>query len=603
MVIMVKAGYLKINLFKGELFSIQSFCLNSAKNVLCVLRKHSQYFKIEIWNLSFVPFVEKVIYENDLDLSLIESISFGPNDRLFGCSLRGILYEIDIDQGKLNQTVRLTNGPAWCLAFNWDKSLAAIGADNGISLISFANGLSDHVEKAIKNDRTLSLTFMGDKDGLVAAGSVGMIKIFDHNTLSCVGVLKIQKEAIVWSLLVLKSWVIVSGDSKGNLNFFDGRNHVLINRIASHEADILCLCKDDYDQSKIYASGVDPVISAFKLEKNDHGIATFKFHIQNHDVHCLMSHRGWLFSGGVDSHLHISNRNNRIAHCPEFSNHIQIQNEFILFQYLKHLEVWKIVSNEPSSLVPIKYIEIRSKHVIIKSGFTSTWIAYSNYDKLKVLKIEDQSLHKVPLILEPFEGMITEIKFLGAHYLIISLSTSIYILHLNKNGVLIENRFKYKKPLHIIEVCSKYLAACFRDSSFIIYNTSDWTPVVNLKLDSLPIFVRFDTKDQLFAGSSKRSVIKYNLESAKMDQIECGHFDYHLPLKGICFFENDWIIYDQSKFYYFNSEKFVKSSEMFEKILKLDYNTNSKKLIVIESTYESMIKNLPSALIKKKFGV
>jgi U3 small nucleolar RNA-associated protein 4 len=59
----------------------------------------------------------------------------------------------------------------------------------------------------------------------------------------------------VWALLVTSDGTIVSGDSEGAVQFWDGSNGTLLTRLQRHAADVLALAEW---RGSVWAAGVDP---------------------------------------------------------------------------------------------------------------------------------------------------------------------------------------------------------------------------------------------------------------------------------------------------------------------------------------------------------
>lgn len=62
----------------------------------------------------------------------------------------------------------------------------------------------------------------------------------------------------VWALLVTGDGTIVSGDSEGAVQFWDGSNGTLLTRLQRHAADVLALAEW---RGSVWAAGVDPRVS------------------------------------------------------------------------------------------------------------------------------------------------------------------------------------------------------------------------------------------------------------------------------------------------------------------------------------------------------
>jgi U3 small nucleolar RNA-associated protein 4 len=67
----------------------------------------------------------------------------------------------------------------------------------------------------------------------------------------------------IWSVLVLQDGTIVSGDSLGQVTFWDGRFGTMVAKFNPHGVDVLALEKSA-DGEFVFATGVDPRISMFK---------------------------------------------------------------------------------------------------------------------------------------------------------------------------------------------------------------------------------------------------------------------------------------------------------------------------------------------------
>lgn len=66
----------------------------------------------------------------------------------------------------------------------------------------------------------------------------------------------------IWTLAVLPDGTIVSGDSDGATQFWEGRYGTLINRFQQHSGDVLSIsCAPD--GRTIFSSGVDPRVSVW----------------------------------------------------------------------------------------------------------------------------------------------------------------------------------------------------------------------------------------------------------------------------------------------------------------------------------------------------
>ena len=77
----------------------------------------------------------------------------------------------------------------------------------------------------------------------------------------------------IWSLAVLSDSTIVSGDSRGHVQVWDGETGVLMVTLHQHTADILALAVSP-DESQIFASGVDCRVTCIRRVANAPGTST-----------------------------------------------------------------------------------------------------------------------------------------------------------------------------------------------------------------------------------------------------------------------------------------------------------------------------------------
>lgn len=208
--------------------------------------------------------------------------------RLFSIGYSTAVTEWDLGAGKSARHSAGNYAEIWCMAAQpkahlLKRSGGAVGdqdqeeesqiqnlavgcADGAIVLLSTADG--DLQFKRIlarsskKQSRVLSLTFQ-NRHTIIAGHADSTIRIYDMRTGQQVRNMTLgagpkggPKETLVWSVKCLLDGTIVSGDSTGTLCFWDGKNHALMQRIKSHEADILDVAVSADGQS-VFSGGMD----------------------------------------------------------------------------------------------------------------------------------------------------------------------------------------------------------------------------------------------------------------------------------------------------------------------------------------------------------
>jgi len=218
--------------------------------------------------------------------------------RLFGISLRGFLFEVDL---QLLRVVRLCDtfgGTAWSLAACPRSPLLAVGCEDGAVRL-FRYGASDDAGEGeaarpalefaralpTSGSRVLSLAFHPHPQQplLFAGGSDGAVRCLEEETgrvrLRMLGdVLRGSVTTSIWCIAALPDSTVVTGDSRGQVQVWDGAAGVLMDSFRQHTADVLALAvayggeAEDgtgEEDTKIFAAGVDGKVIC--IQKSNQG--------------------------------------------------------------------------------------------------------------------------------------------------------------------------------------------------------------------------------------------------------------------------------------------------------------------------------------------
>ena len=251
--------------------------------------------------------------------------------RLFSIGYSAVLTEWNLELGRPARHAA-ANSEIWCIAAQplWktpkqdrdDRALpepdgvykgqhiAAGCADGSVVLFSTADGelsfLRTMTRPSKKGARALSITFQSqEKRHIVIAGHAdSTIRVFDIRNGSIMRNMSLgasgpggKKELLVWAVRTLPDGTIVSGDSSGELKFWHRENFSLVQRVKSHEADVLDIVTSP-EGKRIMSCGVDRRTCVYQLdnplsnsgEKQPRRWKTLMHsRIHSHDVKCMTS--------------------------------------------------------------------------------------------------------------------------------------------------------------------------------------------------------------------------------------------------------------------------------------------------------------------------
>ena len=271
---------------------------------------------IEIWNPSCGSWFQETTLRGGKDRS-IEGLAWtqDPDEedeqgqtrpgklRLFSIGYSTYVTEWDLAAGKPSRHSDGNYGEVWCLAAqprlfstkdgikggnkadDGSQVLATqdlgIGcADGAVVLLSTDDGdlrfkrlLSS---RSVKKARVLSIVFR-NRSIVVTGCADSTIRILDarngqviRNLSLGAGPLAGPRETLVWSVKCLSNGDIVSGDSTGEIRFWDGKTWSLLQRLKSHRADILSL-EASADGQTLISGGMDRRTTLYKRTGGEKG--------------------------------------------------------------------------------------------------------------------------------------------------------------------------------------------------------------------------------------------------------------------------------------------------------------------------------------------
>ena len=151
----------------------------------------------------------------------------------------------------------------------------------------------------VKNDLEGTYLYAGVSDGTIRTyiysggqSKSGVWKAGNRMTVETQGR---QTNTRIWSLKLLKDWTLVSADSLGNVQFWDGKSGALEQTFkqTNENADVLDLAIS-MDECKVFASGVDSKVVCFErppetsLYNNRRWVRSHAHRPHTHDVRSLV---------------------------------------------------------------------------------------------------------------------------------------------------------------------------------------------------------------------------------------------------------------------------------------------------------------------------
>eukprot|EP00040_Diaphanoeca_grandis_P029238 m.170849 g.170849 ORF g.170849 m.170849 type:complete len:782 (-) comp31622_c1_seq1:25-2370(-) len=266
---------------------------------------------IEIWNISSGWHMERVIPGGE-DISVEQVIWHG--NRLFTAGLHSMITEWNVSKLRVETIVDSFGGSVWCIAMNKEGTKIAAGCEDGsIKILDMTDDTLVFVKSFDRQEgRILSVDWHADGETIVSGASDSTIRLWNVETGKCKLRITVQtakkQQALVWSVKILENMTIVSGDSLGKTQIWDGKFGTLLQSFVEHEADVLVTAVSS-DSKHIFSSGVDNrLIQLTKLDdtpiKQGEWVLSARHRDHTHDVRALaLSPRGAVVTGGLDTNL------------------------------------------------------------------------------------------------------------------------------------------------------------------------------------------------------------------------------------------------------------------------------------------------------------
>lgn len=281
--------------------------------------------------------VDGLAWIHDLDETDDKGYTTYGKLRLFSIGYSNAITEWDLITGLPIRQSSGSHSDVWCLSAQpeWTKSerqhaqskcventgdrggqnLAAGCADGSIILYSTADdtlNFKKYISRSFKKKaRTLCLAWQ-NRNIVVGGFSDSAIRVYDARNGNLVRNLSLAggprgapKETLVWALECLPDGTIVSGDSNGEVCFWDKYNYGQLQRIKGHQADVLCLAAGDKGRS-VFSGGMDRRTAVYGLNDSRRWSKTAHRRFHEHDAKTMAQFENSKFSlvmsGGPDAY-------------------------------------------------------------------------------------------------------------------------------------------------------------------------------------------------------------------------------------------------------------------------------------------------------------
>lgn len=318
---------------------------------------------IEIWNVSpgSVGWHCELVIPGKKDAA-ISCLLWCPSNvsvrgRLFSAGLDGFISEWDLSTLQPKEVLKSYGGSVWHMALeplcvlvkNGALAIASRSASIGQTNTGSADSDSDNDENigsdseeaglgeprvavacddgcvrlfTVKDDermvykhslprvqgRILTTAWSADATRVFSGGSDGCIRCWDARQFREVyritvglGGVGSGSNLCIWSLITLRDGTIVSGDSTGSTQFWDGKQGTLLQAHTTHRADVLALAASPSHRS-IFAAGADGQVVQYQLVTESSVLAD-ACGTSSVDMGIGLGDR-WLFVGSKRTHSH-----------------------------------------------------------------------------------------------------------------------------------------------------------------------------------------------------------------------------------------------------------------------------------------------------------
>ncbi|XP_038126152.1 U3 small nucleolar RNA-associated protein 4 homolog [Cyprinodon tularosa] len=494
--------------------AIRAMAFNRQMERLAVARADGA---VEIFNFADNYFQEKVIPGRDG--RAVEALCW-VSGRLFSAGLDGAITEYDLENLRPRYSMDAYGGPIWTLSSNSQGTLLAAGCEDGT--VKIFDVLQDRVQFQRNLDRQkgriVSLCWH-PSGGQIAVGMMDMLRIFDTQTGHATQRMLVERglgasksrEVVVWSVAFLSDHTVISGDSAGKVQIWDGLTGTLIQTHLVSKWDVLVLSISQ-DESSAMAGTSEGTVVQFQFISSTVGqqdrqwVRTRTFKNHSHDVRALVYTDTAVVSGGMDTQLVVRPLLDKVEKNTQESALRKIafphrslvscakKAGLLLFQFPDHLEVWRLGESDgngapweslPVKRKPEKLIQLKRKgedHICCSTlSPCGGWLAYSTICSVHLYRLQlssnnisIQKVSKLPRELRSVHQLCFSSD--SSRLFASSILSSVVMVTLDQTEIKHIHTFRHqsgsKQPVHILSPSEdgQWLAAANTDGEIHVFD-------------------------------------------------------------------------------------------------------------------------------------
>uniref|UniRef100_A0A672YH86 Uncharacterized protein n=1 Tax=Sphaeramia orbicularis TaxID=375764 RepID=A0A672YH86_9TELE len=438
--------------------AIRAMAFNSRSERLALARADGA---VEVFNFSDNYYQEKVVPGQDG--RAVEALCW-VGQRLFSAGLNGEITEYDLENLRPKYTMDAYGGPIWTISSNTQGTLLAVGCEDGTVKIfeMLETGIQFQRNLDRQKGRVISLSWH-PSGSLIAAGMMDMIRIFDAETGEHKGLgTSNSREVVVWGVVFLSDNTIISGDSAGKVQIWDGLTGTLLHTHLITKWDVLALAVSQ-DETSLIAGTSEGTVVQFQFLSSTMGqqdkdwVRTRTFKNHSHDVRALVHTDTAVVSGGMDTQLVVRPLLDKVDKNTQESSLRKItfphkslvccakKAGMLLFQFPDHLEVWRLGDSDGNGE--------KKTHLLIALSPCGGWLAYSTVSSVRLYRLQHDNnnisinkVSKLPKILH------------SAHQLCFSSDSSkLFASSTNSSVIILSLNQSECKYLHTLKPKSGYV--------------------------------------------------------------------------------------------------------------------------------------------------